>query len=108
MEFIAADLRENIHHWPTRRRFPHAAHNREVDFLRRADIRHVRRDAQPLKAHAQTFDMNLPFISPTPVRLKNAEDRALDAPTSFPCTLSAGTRVVRLKYCRPVGMELMT
>src|SRR5262249_12151240 len=45
-----------------------------------ADIRHIKRNAQSLKAHAQAFDVDLTFVTASTVGLKDAEYWALDAP----------------------------
>src|SRR2546422_1961701 len=90
VEFVAAYLRKNIHDRAAGCRFAHAAGDREVDFLSIANIRHIKRNAQTLKAHAQALDVNLAFIPASAVRLKDAEDWALD--TAYVVTLNVERR----------------
>src|SRR5712671_376026 len=79
VKFVAADLRNDIHDGAASRRFAQPARDIEVHFLGVADIGHIKRDAHPLKAHAQAFYVDLSFVAASAVGLKDAEDRARDA-----------------------------
>src|SRR5262249_22103191 len=79
VEFIAADLRHDIHDRAAGCRFSHAAQDRKVDLLGGPDVRNIKRDAHSLIAHAQALHMDLAFVAASGVSLKDTEDGSLNA-----------------------------